>query len=108
MPTRGADAQQRAVKPPALFNPSVKRVAIFKNGYVFTYREGEARPEDNWSYTTEVPSGVLGAVWGYSTTPQVRVTQLLASEAEKKETARVAGIEEFFLVNEGAQVRLKT
>ncbi|MGI8566509.1 MAG: hypothetical protein ACR2LZ_08530, partial [Pyrinomonadaceae bacterium] len=90
------------------FKPSIKRVAVFKNGYVFTYREGIVRPENGWAYTTDVPTGVLGAVWGYGVTPQVRVTQLLASEVETKHPSRVAGLEELLLVNEGAQVRVKT
>ena len=30
------------------FSPDVKRVAVFKNGYAFTYREGEARPQNGW------------------------------------------------------------
>ncbi|HVF88226.1 MAG TPA: hypothetical protein VM866_11580, partial [Pyrinomonadaceae bacterium] len=99
-------AQQLTGQPS--FNPSIKRVAVFKNGYVFTYREGSARPENGWAYTTDVPTGVLGAVWGYGVTPQVRVTQLLASEVETKQPSRVAGLEELLLVNEGAQVRVKT
>src|SRR3712207_2001867 len=72
-PTRDASAPFA----PAEFKPSVRRVAVFKNGYVFTYREGEALPGGGWAYTADVPSGVLGAVWGYTTSPQARVTQLL-------------------------------
>ncbi|HEV2762935.1 MAG TPA: hypothetical protein VGV38_08070, partial [Pyrinomonadaceae bacterium] len=83
---------------PAEFKPSVRRVAVFKNGYVFTYREGEARPAAGWAYTTDVPSGVLGAVWGYTTSPQARVTQLLASEADKLSSNRVANLAELLLV----------
>ena len=62
------------------FNPEVKRVAVFKNGYAFTYREGETSIDNGWAYTTRTPVGVLGTVWGYTTAPNTKVTQLLASE----------------------------
>src|SRR2546426_1940042 len=93
---------------PVLFKPEIKRVAIFKNGYVLTYREGQARTAGGWAYTTDVPIGVLGTVWGYSTTPQGRVTQLLASEANRKENFRVGSLEELLVANEAAHVRLHT
>lgn len=88
-----------------LFSPEVKRVAVFKNGYAFTYREGEAQTQNGWGYTTNAPIGVLGTVWGYSTSPNVKVMQLLASESEKRETERVASIAEALLANEGAKIR---
>ncbi len=88
-----------------LFTPEIKRVAVFKNGYAFTYREGEAQTANGWAYTTNAPIGVLGTVWGYSTSPNVRVMQLLASETEKRETERVTDIAEILLANEGAQIR---
>jgi hypothetical protein len=89
----------------ANFSPDVKRVAVFKNGYAFTYREGEAQTANGWAYTTSTPIGVLGTIWGYSTTPNVRVMQLLASENEKRETERVTDIAEILLANEGARIR---
>lgn len=87
------------------FTPEVKRVAVFKNGYAFTYREGEAQTANGWAFTINAPIGVLGTVWGYSTAPNVRVGQLLATETEKRETARVADIAEVLLANEGAKIR---
>lgn len=87
------------------FNPEVKRVAVFKNGYAFTYREGEATTTNGWAYTTRTPVGVLGTVWGYTTLANTKVMQLLASEAEKKETERVNDIAEILLANEGARIR---
>ena len=87
------------------FTPDVKRVAVFKNGYAFTYREGEAQTTNGWVYTTNTPIGVLGTIWGYSTSPNVRVMQLLASENEKRETERVSNIAEVLLANDGARIR---
>ena len=87
------------------FNPEVKRVAVFKNGYAFTYREGEATTSSGWAYTTRTPIGVLGTVWGYSTSPNTKVMQLLASEAEKSELERVSDIADILLANEGARIR---
>lgn len=88
------------------FSPEINRVAVFKNGYAFTYREAETTVEDGWAYTTKTPVGVLGTIWGYSTSPKVRVIQLLASESENQETERVTSLMEFILANEGAQVRI--
>lgn len=87
------------------FSPDVKRVAVFKNGYAFTYREGEAQTQNGWVYTNNTPIGVLGTIWGYSTSPNVRVMQLLASENEKREVERVTDIAEVLLANEGARIR---
>lgn len=87
------------------FSPTVKRVAVFKNGYAFTYREGEAQVSNGWAYTTNAPIGVLGTVWGYSTSPNVKVMQMLASQTEKREIERVNTIAEILLANEGARIR---
>lgn len=100
-------AQESRPSPPS-FKPTVTRVAVFKNGYVFTYREGQATPVDGWVYTTDVPIGVMGTVWGYSTSPQARVMQLLASEAEKKEANRAANLEELLFINEGSRIRIRS
>ncbi len=88
------------------FSPEIKRVAVFKNGYAFTYREGEAATSGDWAYTTKTPIGVLGTVWGYSTSPGVRVNQLLASEVTNTSTERVKDIAEILLANEGKRVRI--
>ncbi len=87
------------------FNPEVKRLAVFKNGYAFTYREGETPTSNGWAYTTRTPVGVLGTVWGYTTTPNTKIIQLLASESERRETERVNDIAEVLLANEGARIR---
>lgn len=89
----------------AAFSPTVKRVAVFKNGYAFTYREGEAQVSNGWAYTTNAPIGVLGTVWGYSTQSNVKVMQMLASQTDKRETERVNTIAEILLANEGARIR---
>ena len=87
------------------FTPEVKRVAVFKNGYAFTYREGDAQVSNGWAYTTNAPTGVLGTIWGYSTLPSVRVTQMLASQRDKSETKRVGTTLEILYLNEGAKIR---
>lgn len=93
------------VLPQTSFNPEVKRVAVFKNGYAFTYREGEALVSNGWAYTTNAPAGVLGTVWGYSTLPDVKVTQLRAAQSEKRETKKVGTLTEMLYANEGGHIR---
>jgi hypothetical protein len=88
------------------FSPEIKRVAVFKNGYAFTYREGEASTSGGWAYTTKTPIGVLGTVWGYTTTPNVKVNQLLASEVTNSSTERVRDVAEILLANEGKRIRI--
>ncbi|HYP51139.1 MAG TPA: hypothetical protein VEQ34_09375, partial [Pyrinomonadaceae bacterium] len=88
------------------FTPEIRRVAVFKNGYAFTYREGQAATNNGWAYTTRTPIGVLGTVWGYTTAPNVRVVQLLASEGERDQAERVTNIAEFLLANEGARIKV--
>ncbi len=90
------------------FKPEIKRIAVFKNGYVFTYREGETPTQNGWAYTTETPIGVLGTVWGYSQTPNVRVNQLLASQTDNNSTEKVGNVADVLLANEGAKVRITT
>lgn len=88
-------------------SPEINRVAVFKNGYAFTYREGEGTVRDGWIYTTNAPVGVLGTVWGFSSTPNVRVDQLLASEVSATSaSARVEDIAELLLANEGKRIRV--
>lgn len=87
------------------FSPEVKRVAVFKNGFAFTYREGAAQIQNGWTYTTNAPVGVMGTVWGYSSSPDVRVSQMLASESEKSEIERLVNTEEVLLANEGKRIR---
>lgn len=92
------------------FSPDIKRVAVFKNGYAFTYREGEAQILNGWAYTTNAPAGVLGTVWGYTTAPNVKITQLLASETESPDTetmAAVSNFNDFLKLNEGARIRVE-
>ena len=67
-----------------LFKPEIKRIAVFKNGYVFTYREGETPTLNGWAYTTDMPIGVMGTVWGYTNSPNIKVKQLLASERKSR------------------------
>ena len=87
------------------FSPEIKRVAVFKNGFAFTYREGEARIRNGWAYSNKAPIGVLGTVWGYSTSPSVKIKQLLASSTEKREMIRLSNITEVLIANEGARIR---
>ncbi len=87
------------------FSPEIKRVAVFKNGYAFTYREGETKVQDGWAYSQNAPIGVLGTVWGYSTTQNIKVTQLLTTEFEKRETTRVTNLSEILIANEGSRIR---
>src|SRR6185295_8081495 len=81
------------------FSPEINRVAVFKNGYAFTYREADTTTENGCAYTDKTPIGVLGTIWGYSNSPNVKVTQLLASENESRGTERVANLSEFLLAN---------
>lgn len=93
-----------------LFKPEIRRIAVFKNGYVFTYREGETPTAGGWAYTTNMPIGVMGTVWGYSSSPNIKVKQLLASEMVKPDTeniVRVADLYDFLKANEGSRIRLE-
>ncbi len=99
-----AFSQEPTVSMPS-FSPEIKRIAVFKNGYAFTYREGEAQTSNGWAYTTNTPVGVLGTVWGYTTAPNARVIQLVASESDKKELKRVENLAQFLLANEGVRAR---
>jgi len=91
------------------FKPEIKRIAVFKNGYAFTYREGEATTLNGWAYTTNVPIGVMGTVWGYSGSPNTKVQQLLASETARPDTETIMRVEDLFdflKVNEGLKVHV--
>ena len=91
------------------FSPEIKRVAVFKNGYSLTYREAETTTNNGWAYTTKTPIGVLGTVWGYSATPNIKISQLVASETEteKSESVRLANLFQVLLANEGSRIRFQ-
>lgn len=92
------------------FTPEVKRAAVFKNGYAFTYREGEATTGNGWAYTNSIPAGVLGTVWGYSTTPNVKINQLVASEVTniESDSVRMASLLQILIANENSRIRFQT
>lgn len=92
------------------FTPEVKRAAVFKNGYAFTYREGESTTGNGWAYTNSIPAGVLGTVWGYSTTPNVKISQLIASEVTNIESnnVRMASLLQILIANENSRIRFQT
>ncbi|MCC6443353.1 MAG: hypothetical protein IT210_07835 [Armatimonadetes bacterium] len=99
----GAERQ----KPPA-FKPPLTRVAVFKNGYAFTFREGEAVLREGSALTAQVPTAVLGTFWGYSLAPKIHVTGLFTSEIEEEEARKVESLHQLLLRNEGARVRIST
>jgi hypothetical protein len=92
------------------FSPDIKRVAVFKNGYAFTYREAETATQSGWAYTTKTPVGVLGTVWGYSTTPNIKINRLLASstETEKSDVVKIGSLPEILMANQGSRIRFQT
>ena len=102
----GAWADEAGTLP--AFEPPLTRAAVFKNGYVFTFREGDAKPLKGWVESRDVPMGVLGTVWAYSLTPNVNVTQVTAAQGEKESTRPVESLREMLLQNEGARVRVTT
>jgi len=88
------------------FSPDIKRVAVFKNGYAFTFREAETATANGWAFTDKAPIGVLGTIWGYSTTPNVRVIELRTTETESEKQERVANMLDFLLANSGSRIRV--
>ncbi|MDQ2732561.1 MAG: hypothetical protein M3Y56_12960, partial [Armatimonadota bacterium] len=101
-----ADAPPAAIPP--LFQPSISRVAVFKNGYAFTFRDGVVTPRNGWVATTDVPVGVLGTLWGYSLNPHTTVAELDATQTEEAGTRPVESLQDLLFQNEGAQVRITT
>src|SRR6185369_8515795 len=100
----------QAAKEMPSFKPEIKRIAVFKNGYAFTYREGEATTLNGWAYTTNLPIGALGTVWGYSGTPNTKVQQLLASETARPDTENIERVGDLFdllKANEGSKLHIE-
>ncbi|MHC5083930.1 MAG: hypothetical protein ACYTET_08355 [Planctomycetota bacterium] len=52
---------------PHLWKPSVKSVAVFKNGLGFFTREGDVKLRDGWCVSQEVPPAAFGTLAIYST-----------------------------------------
>jgi len=52
---------------PHLWKPTVKSVAVFKNGLGFFAREGDVNLRDGWCVTQEVPPAAFGTLAIYST-----------------------------------------
>lgn len=51
---------------PHLWKPSVKSVAVFKNGLGFFMREGDVRLRDGWCVAAEVPPAAFGTLAIYA------------------------------------------
>src|SRR5207237_29187 len=62
------DAQEKAKAPdadeanPRVWQPRTKSVAVFKNGYGFFLREGEAALHDGWFVAKEIPPAAFGTL----------------------------------------------
>src|SRR5919108_3625363 len=60
-PARAADPAN-----PHVWEPRVKSVAVFKNGFGFFLRDGEVRLRDGWCYAEHLPPAVFGTLAVYA------------------------------------------
>lgn len=51
------------------FEPSLKTVAIFQDGFGYYVREGRVKLEDGWATAKSVPTAVRGTIWVYPGDP---------------------------------------
>jgi hypothetical protein len=60
---------------PHVWEPQLKSVAVFKNGFGFFLRDGDVLPRDGWSYASQLPPAVFStmAVYAHDETDAVDV-----------------------------------
>lgn len=61
------------VKAPNAWKPKVTNVSVFKNGLGFFTREGDARLDDGWVHTAELPPAAFGTLAIYPRDPNQMV-----------------------------------
>jgi hypothetical protein len=103
----GCGTQENAKNPPS-FSAPVKDVAIFKNGYGFFTREGEAELNRGWCVTNSVPSASLGTFWVYSANENVAVDQVITGQPQDVFVESPENLAQLLERNVGKNVTLKT
>lgn len=91
------------VTPPEMEAP-IRRAVVFKNGLAFTFREATFTAKGDRVVLKNAPNAILGAIWGYTTDPKVRIVSMNA--LERKETHTVQNLAELLMLNEGAEVEV--
>ena len=68
-------SQVSAADNPNVWEPKVKSVAVFKNGYGFFVREGDVKLRDGWAVGSQLPPAVLStlAIYGHDENDTVDV-----------------------------------
>jgi hypothetical protein len=108
--TSGTDAAgpqaPRAIERPATTTAArVTRVAIFKNGYGFVFRELAVRAGTT-VLVDDAPRAVLGTLWAYPTSGDVTVRGFRAVEGKGTEERDCAALPDLLRSSIGKRVRL--
>lgn len=66
------------------FSGKITDVTVFKDGHALFLAQGEARPQDGWCYSYDVPASVLGALWGFAAEKDVKVDTVKSGFEQKQ------------------------
>lgn len=61
------------------FDTKLERIVVFKEGFGFYIRQGQARLENGWATTSLAPAAVNGTFWVFPTAKADRIEQLVAT-----------------------------
>jgi len=86
------------------FTPKVTHVTAFKDGHALVLARGKAVLQDGWCRTTDVPTPVLGAFWGFVADEKLRVDRITADLVETPETRPCLSLAEMIEANAGKDV----
>lgn len=101
-------AGTEAAKPTAAFKTKTKSVAIFKDGYGFFLREGQAPLNDGWCMTDYIPRATAGTFWLYTLQPDTAVSTVRSTSRNEMRFEDTAELVKLLDRYTGLLVRLTT
>jgi hypothetical protein len=88
------------------FKTKVTDVTVFKDGHALIMARGQAKLEDGWCRTRDVPAPVLGTFWSFVADKECALDFVKAGEVETKEGRPCLTLDEIIQANVGKQATL--
>lgn len=94
-----------AATTPSAVTSKIVTASLFKNGYSLVVRK--LPMSGNSTTTADIPQSALGTFW-ITTTGDLKITELVATQEERSDTIKPGSFEEFLSYNIGKEVTIQT
>ncbi len=85
----------------------VREITVFKDGHAYVVHEGQMKTSADRNVVLDsLPAPVMGTFWAYSTTPQARLSSVVASRDNVPVSKPAGSIEDMLRANYGKRIIL--